>query len=104
VLGHYAAAGKNETANQSAALDCAGAECTKVIDLKNVADIASSHWLVMAYSSAVSGTKVGTGTLSVGNDFFKLMSFNGNRQVPEPAPLALVGLGLAGVAWLRRRA
>lgn len=105
VLGNYAVTGKSETPNTSSTgLDCANAsECTKVIDLKNMSDIASSHWLVMAYSTAVGGAKVGTGTLSVGNDFFKLMSFNGNRQVPVPTPLALTALGLVGLAWLRRR-
>jgi hypothetical protein len=63
----------------------------------------SSWWLVTAYNPTYSGNKVGTGSLTAGNDYFKLLTVSGDIKVSEPAVLALAGLGLAGVFFTRRR-
>ena len=78
------------------------------IALGNTGNWASSHWLVMAYSTAFGSTIKGSSnasqTLTGGNDFFKLLSVSGvnSNKVSEPTVLALAGLGLFGVAWSRR--
>lgn len=78
------------------------------IALNNTGNWASSHWLVMAYStafgSAIKGSSGTSPTLTGGNDYFKLLSVSGvnSNKVSEPAVLALAGLGLFGVAWSRR--
>lgn len=76
--------------------------CNQTINLVNSGGLSSSYWLVSAYSTAFGGPQVGTGVLSNGNDYFKLLSFSGTTAVSEPGVLALAGLGLFGVAWSRR--
>ncbi len=78
------------------------------IALGNTGMWASSHWLVMAYSTAFGSTIKGSSnagqTLTGNNDYFKLLSVSGvnSNKVSEPTVLALAGLGLFGVAWSRR--
>jgi PEP-CTERM motif len=65
----------------------------------------SSWWLVSAYNSSFGGSSLS------GTDYVKLLSVAGNLvtppptgKTPEPASLALVGLGMLGVWGARRRA
>lgn len=77
----------------------------------NTTDSASSWWLLSAYSSAFGTTtsdgtgQTGTGTLGIGNDYFKLSAITGTitTKVPEPGSLMLLGLGLVGLVASRRR-
>lgn len=88
---------------------------TTTVSLENTGLWASSHWLVMAYSTAFGSTIKGNSgagqTLTGSNlavagttDYFKLLSVSGvnSNKVSEPTVLALAGLGLFGVAWSRR--
>jgi hypothetical protein len=65
--------------------------------------ISSSYWLVMAYNSAF-----GSGSnLTMGDDYFKLLAFNGENastnKVSEPGVLALACIGLFATIMVRRR-
>jgi hypothetical protein len=65
-------------------------------NLSSSASTASTYWYISSNSSAFSQN-------SVGNDYFKLKSVSAEKAVPEPGTLALLGLGLAGIGFARRR-
>lgn len=64
---------------------------------------ASSWWLVTAYNPTYAGNQKNTGTLTAGNDYFKLLTVSGDIKVSEPAALALAGFGLFGILATRRK-
>jgi hypothetical protein len=65
--------------------------------LASNASTVSSYWYISSYSSSFGGQ------LDSGDDYFKLKSVSAERAVPEPGTLALLGLGLAGIGFARRR-
>ncbi|MBV8036691.1 PEP-CTERM sorting domain-containing protein [Roseateles sp.] len=96
-------------------------DTTNPYNLVNSAGKTSSWWLITAYNSGFTqsaGTE-NRGTLTDGDDYFKLYAVAGNKctgtvnangvcggtttNVPEPATLALASVALIGVAGLRRR-
>ena len=67
--------------------------------------IFARHWLVAAYG-AFGNNCVGNTSSSrcdSGDDYFKLSSVSFVEQVPEPGTLALLGIGLVGLGFGRRR-
>ncbi len=83
----------------------------------NGSNLGSSWWLISAYNTSYGSTSANGGSLSQGDDYFKLYSVaatkcssaitqvcsgSGNK-VPEPGSMALVLAGLAGLVVRTRR-
>lgn len=105
LVGNYANVGYNGTANIINQTDA---------NITNGTAAISSWWLISAYNSLYGvsdGSHGGTTYASLGSyDYVKLISVAGNiasppppGQTPEPAGIALVGLGLLGVMFSRRQ-
>jgi PEP-CTERM motif len=83
----------------------AGANAAGSRSFNSTGSFSSSWWLISAYNNAFGGASLS------GTDYVKLLSVAGNLatppvtgKTPEPASLALVGLGMLGVWGARRRA
>ncbi|MCB1790148.1 MAG: PEP-CTERM sorting domain-containing protein [Gammaproteobacteria bacterium] len=77
----------------------------------NAGDVSSRYWIVAAHNNIL-GTdcEYDSNGCPNANDYFKVLSMSGTfdtptppGSVPSPAPLALIGLGLAAIATRRKR-
>lgn len=96
---------KNDIANAGSGWDLVGnySDLVEGTAKSTGTSKSSSWWLISAYNSTYGG-----GTLTTGDDYFKLLSFAGNKVtapsgVPEPGSLALAAVALLGVAGSRRK-